>query len=145
MNDEWLLFGLRLAAALSLLSFVGMVGFMLWRDYRRAAEAIVAQTQQRGRLIVTASDSEAVEVGTDWALMPFTTIGRAATNTIHISEPFISNEHALIQWREGQWWLEDLDSSNGTFINHEPVEEPIVLSSGDMIGFGSIEMRLELN
>jgi pSer/pThr/pTyr-binding forkhead associated (FHA) protein len=50
----------------------------------------------------------------------------------------------MLTLRSGQWWLEDRGSSNGTRLNGYRVEEPIVLSAGDIIGIGQLELKLEL-
>ena len=76
-------------------------------------------------------------------LSPFTTIGRAESNTITISDPYASAEHALIAWRSSQWWLEDRDSRNGTLLNDIPVEEPLIIGHGDVIGIGQMRFKFE--
>ena len=136
---------LRLAASAALLGFVGVIGWMLWQDLQQSAKVAVRQSAfSRGRLVVTESEVEGIVAGQSWVLQPVTKLGRAATNTIVIAEPFASNEHALVAWRGGQWWLEDLKSSNGTLLNGVRIQEPTVLSAGDVIGFGRISMRLEI-
>ena len=128
-----------------LLGFVAVIGWMLWQDFQQTAKVAVRQSAfSRGRLVVTESEVEGIEAGQSWVLQSVTKLGRAATNTIVIAEPFASNEHALVAWRGGQWWLEDLKSSNGTLLNGVRIQEPTVLSAGDVIGFGRISMRLEI-
>ncbi len=128
-----------------LLGFVAVIGWMLWQDFQQTAKVAVRQSAfSRGRLVVTESDVEGIEAGQSWVLQSVTKLGRAATNTIVLAEPFASNEHALVAWRGGQWWLEDLKSSNGTLLNGVRIQEPTVLSAGDVIGFGRISMRLEI-
>jgi len=77
-------------------------------------------------------------------LRPLTSLGRAPTNTIVLDDTFCSHQHARVLRRDGQWWLEDQNSSNGTRLNGEPISEPVVLSSGDVIGIGQLELRVEL-
>lgn len=83
-------------------------------------------------------------VGATFPLLPVTTLGRAPTNTIVLNDSFCSQEHALLARRGGQWWLEDLDSSNGTRLNGDPVTEPVVVSSGDVIGVGRVDLKVEI-
>jgi len=82
--------------------------------------------------------------GTAFALLPLTSIGRALTNAVVLDDTFISSEHALLTLRAGQWWLEDRGSSNGTLLNGEPVSEPIIVSTGDVVSIGQIALRIEL-
>lgn len=144
MNEAVLLFGLRLGAAILLLTFTGTVLLMLWMDFRLVTREIERQRIPRGRLVVLASESEEVPVDTTFPLLPVTSLGRAPTNTIYIPDTFASNEHALITYRGGQWWLEDRGSSNGTYLNGSRISEPVILSSGDLISVGRVTLRLQL-
>ncbi len=140
------LLALRLVAGGLLLAFLGAVFLMLWRDFRAATVAAGEPSRRRGRLVVVGAEPGfATCVGTSFALLPLTALGRAPTNTIVLDDTFCSQEHALVTHRDGQWWLEDRDSSNGTRLNGEPVREPVVLSSGDVIGVGRLELRVELD
>jgi len=46
--------------------------------------------------------------------------------------------------RNGQWWIEDRKSRNGTLLNDLPVTEAMVITHGDIIGIGNMKFRLEL-
>lgn len=61
------------------------------------------------------------------------TIGRSSNNDIQIAEQYVSRQHAVIQYREGIFMLSDLGSSNGTFVNDKPIQEPFPLFAGDEI------------
>jgi pSer/pThr/pTyr-binding forkhead associated (FHA) protein len=76
--------------------------------------------------------------------MPITSIGRAASNNIVLPDGFASAEHALITRRQGQWWLEDQGSRNGTLLNDVVLEGTAVISSGDLIAVGGTILKLEL-
>jgi pSer/pThr/pTyr-binding forkhead associated (FHA) protein len=71
------------------------------------------------------------------------TIGRSDNNSIMITDPYASGEHALLTWRNGQWWLEDRDSRNGTLLNDMPVDTPLIIGHGDVIGIGQMQLRFE--
>lgn len=60
-------------------------------------------------------------------------IGRAASNDIHIPEQHVSRQHAVIKYRDGIFLLDDLKSANGTFVNDVQVVEAFPLASGDVI------------
>jgi hypothetical protein len=64
------------------------------------------------------------------------TIGRDPSNPIEISDPQISRQHARITRQGGMMILEDLGSTNGTFVNGMRLTSPHALSSGDVIGLG---------
>jgi hypothetical protein len=65
-----------------------------------------------------------------------TTLGRSAGNTIVLAAPEVSRRHAVIFFRGDQHFLEDLGSTNGTFLNGRRLSERVVLADGDKIQFG---------
>lgn len=62
------------------------------------------------------------------------TIGRHGT--LVISDDFASGHHARIQAIRGMWWVEDLDSTNGTWLNGRRILAPQPLKKGDKIRIG---------
>lgn len=61
------------------------------------------------------------------------TIGRASYNDIRIPEQHVSRQHAVVQYREGLFMINDLGSSNGTYVNDQRILKPFPLSAGDKI------------
>ncbi len=151
MSLSTLFFLLRLLLAILLYTFVGGVVYLLWQDLRRANAAARGREQRRGRLVIVASrlpptgsigGLPSPAAGDSFPLLPLTSLGRAPTNTIALADDTASLEHALISWRSGKWWLEDLGSRNGTRLNGDPVMEPTVISAGDLIALGQAEFKL---
>lgn len=66
------------------------------------------------------------------------TIGRGSDNKIVIRDPFISKEHMKIFEESGEYYIEDLKSANGTYLNDGKVDDVEVLSNGDIIQLGQI-------
>ncbi len=142
MAGEILLLVLRIFLALLLYAFLAALLFLLWRDLRRRAgrEAV---PREEMRLVVVEAGERGPEPGTVFPLQEVNSLGRAPSSTIRLSDPFVSAHHALITWREGHWWLEDLGSKNGTTLNDEPVTRPTVVDTGDLIGVGRVVLRVE--
>jgi hypothetical protein len=69
-------------------------------------------------------------------LGPATTIGRLPGCDVVLADPAASRRHARIVRRDGTWHIEDLGSTNGTFVNDEPVTER-ALEDGDRITVGT--------
>jgi pSer/pThr/pTyr-binding forkhead associated (FHA) protein len=140
---EILLLALRVLLALLLYSFLAVVAAMLWRDLRqqeRRAEGL----RPRGQAVVVQSGDEQLAVGTALALQPVTSIGRAADNTIRMPDAYASAHHALLTWREGQWYLEDRASRNGTLLNDTRIARPTIVRAGDVVRIGRTALKLEL-
>ncbi len=72
-------------------------------------------------------------------------IGRGYTNDFIIKDPFVDAVHAELQWHDGQWYLFDNHSSNGThFRSGQPVERAHKVQSGEEIIVGKTHLRLVL-
>jgi hypothetical protein len=141
---ETAIFVVRIVLSLLLYVFLATLFIFLWRDLRSTAQqptTLVAR-EKPGRLrIVRGSDGW--QEGALLTLTPFTTLGRSDANTIKLNDTYASSEHALIAWRSGQWWLEDRGSRNGTLLNDVRVEEPLIVSNGDVIGIGQLRFKFE--
>ena len=66
------------------------------------------------------------------------TIGAARDCDVVITENHVSDRHASVRFRDGGFHLTDLDSSNGTFIGDERIEQR-PLKDGDKVRFGTSE------
>jgi ABC-type multidrug transport system ATPase subunit len=65
------------------------------------------------------------------------TIGRLDSCDLAINSPMVSREHARLTWAQTGWFLEDLNSINGTFVNGKRVTDRIALRGGDRIAVAS--------
>jgi serine protease Do len=64
------------------------------------------------------------------------TIGRSEESTIQIQDQTVSNHHAIIEERDDRYWIVDLKSSNGTFVNGRRITETVIVEN-DVIHFGT--------
>lgn len=138
-----LLLALRILLAVLLYAFLAAVLAMLWRDLRQATTRRET-ARPGGRLIVLHAADGTLTAGDAFPLQPVTSVGRSPANTISVPDTYASAHHTLLTWREGQWWLEDLDSRNGTLLNDTRINGPTVVSAGDVIGVGRTQLKLEL-
>lgn len=72
------------------------------------------------------------------------TIGRAPENSIPIADGSVSSKHARLYQKDGGFFLEDLGSRNGSYVNGERVAEPRLLADGDLVRFGKVLMTFNL-
>jgi len=138
-----LLLVLRILLTALLYAFLAAVLLILWRDLRQTT-ATGEVTRPGGRLVVLRSADDKLAVGDSFPLQPVTSIGRSLANSIPIPDSYASNQHTLLTWREGQWWLEDRGSRNGTLLNDTAIDSSTVVSAGDVIGVGRARLKLEL-
>lgn len=64
------------------------------------------------------------------------TIGRDSTNGVAINDSEVSRKHARMMFQGGKFVLEDLGSTNGTFVNGQRLAGPVVLKAGDVVSLG---------
>ncbi len=70
------------------------------------------------------------------------TVGRSEDNNFVLPDRWISRNHAMLQRMEtGDFYLIDLGSRNGTFVNGRRVSIPVTLQNGDRLTFGQIELE----
>jgi hypothetical protein len=146
---DLLLLLLRLLLAAVLYLFLGTVLFLLWRNLRRPDEIESVTPRRYGQLVVVdvpaqEETEETLQVGTVFPLQPVTSLGRSVVNTIIVSDVYASSEHALLIFRGGQWWVEDRGSRNGTTLNAAVINGPTIVSAGDIVGIGRVQLKLEL-
>ena len=81
----------------------------------------------------------------DYKIAPLrdrTTFGRRKTNDVIFSDISISGEHGFITVENDKIYVEDNDSTNGTYINGKRINEKTEISSGDVITLGQMEYRI---
>ncbi len=145
MSTEATLLLLRIASGITLLLLLGMLFFILWRNYHHAVSAIEAGRRVYGQLIALHEvNGSYMMTGARYPLYQLTSLGRSPTNSIAIEDTFASSEHAIVTLRSGQWWLEDRQSRNGTTLNEMLITQPTVITDGDIIGIGKMRFRVDL-
>jgi hypothetical protein len=144
VNGDVALLITRLALALLLYAFVAAALWLVRRDLQAAAREAAGRERSHGRLVVLVAESPALPAGTTFPVLAVTTLGRSPTANVPLDDGYASAEHALLSYRAGQWWLEDQGSRNGTLLNGVRLNVPVVVSSGDVIGIGRVQLRLEL-
>ena len=129
----------RLAFLVLIYGFLVVVVRVLLGDLRAASRG----PAELGRLVVLASPRGEPLPGASYPLDVVTQLGRDVNNGIVLDDPFASAEHAILTFRGRNWYIEDLASTNGTFVNGVPVEGLGPLGFGDELQVGEIRFRLD--
>lgn len=69
-------------------------------------------------------------------------IGRADDSTLVLTDDFASSRHARLTQRDGQWYVEDLGSTNGTYLDQQRVQGPLAVAPGQPIRIGATVIEL---
>lgn len=94
----------------------------------------------RGLVITTGSLA-----GTTLNLQGYTdvSIGRASSNTLVLEDDFASGTHARLTQHSGAWYVEDMDSRNGTWMGGARIDQPVRLYVGSEFRVGQTSVRME--
>jgi len=129
------------------LLFLGVLYLFLFRIARALVGDLRAAGREPGaelgRLVVLSSPAGEPAEGASLALDAIATIGRDVNNAVVVEDQFVSAEHAVLTFRGRAWYVEDLGSTNGTFVNGSPVDGVAPLGFGDVIQVGQVRLRLE--
>jgi hypothetical protein len=145
---------LKIAFLVLLYLFIWRIVRTASRDLRLPQESFVLAPQQAaglglgarvqtGKLVVMRSPS--LTEGTVHVLdSTLASVGRGPQNDLSIpQDDYASADHARFEPRRDGVWIEDVGSTNGTFVNGVRVSEPRRLSVGDVIRVGETDLRFE--
>lgn len=98
--------------------------------------------RQRGKGSQLMVVEPAAQRGRSFPLGDELSVGRAAGCQITLDDTYVSQLHARVYQRDGQVFVEDLGSTNGTYLNRQKVSGPMVMNRGDQLQVGSTVMEL---
>lgn len=131
---------LRLALVLALYAFLAWALYTLWRDLRRHGESAGAVQVPGIELNLKVPDG--------WVTQRFTVpeilIGRDPACDCQLDDMTVSARHSKLTYHHNQWWVEDVGSTNGTYLNHENVTTATVLATGDDLQIGQVTLKVDL-
>jgi FHA domain len=152
VNVDEALLGLKIAFLVLLYIFIWRIVRTASRDLRLPQESFVLtpegarerrERRTAGRLLVLESPalSQGHALGIDSAPI---TIGRGAQNDVALDrDEFASATHARFTPQRDGVWIEDIGSTNGTFVNGDRLPSPRRLVPGDVVRIGGTELRFE--
>lgn len=89
--------------------------------------------------LINRKDSLPFKINEYYTIDEELSLGRRGSNDIIIKNPYVSKNHFKIVKDEENYFLEDLDSANGTYLNGEILEDAVELKNGDILKVGNIE------
>jgi len=120
-----------------------LTGYLL-RDMQRQKKRLRTGTKSpaRAKLVVLQAEDRDL-VGHEYPLNKDLSFGRASDNDVLLRDNFVSHHHAIVALHHNQYMLEDLGSSNGTYLNDLPLTGRTYLKNKDIIRIGYLTMRFE--
>lgn len=142
----WLYFG-RVGLAVCLWLVIAVAVRAMWQDLR-GDDLINRQTANSSAIGILPTGTVAVksggkalglQEGAMYQVHDELTFGRSPSCTVRLEDPFASSVHARIVWQPPRYVIEDMGSSNGTFVSNKRIYSPRVLGDGDEVRIGSAE------
>lgn len=91
------------------------------------------------QLIVTEGGLRGTRIGLTGAPV---LIGRANDSTLVLTDDYASTHHARISFQDGMWLVEDLGSTNGTYLGHRKLDGPVPMEIGVPLRIGKTVLEL---
>jgi pSer/pThr/pTyr-binding forkhead associated (FHA) protein len=133
---------LRVFLALALYLFLCLTLWMIWQDLKRAGFRAMRPKVPPIRLEVRSQQADPLFRAFSRAEV---TLGRDPVCEIRIDDEAISARHAKFSFHHGQWWIEDLHSTNGTSLNQVKLTTAAVLTNGDEVKCGKATLLVNLS
>ncbi|HTX80379.1 MAG TPA: FHA domain-containing protein [Longilinea sp.] len=132
---------LRALMAVSLYVFLGLAFYTLWRDLRTQSRVLT----NRQVPVLSIQFDETSEGRAHTFSIAEVIIGRDPACELPLDDESVSARHARLSFHHKQWWLEDLHSTNGTFLNDDPVQTAMVIMTGDSIRCGQTAFSIKID
>ena len=111
---------------------------IMYKDVKTGGKAKNNNSGIRYGIEVIQTDvNSTLEQGAVVPIRGIITLGRKAENTIVLTEPFVSGNHARIYAKNNNLYVEDLNSTNGVYVNNERIEAKYKLIADDEVKIGS--------
>lgn len=131
-------FSLRLALFLILYLFLYLALRIIWKSINQKEPHLGNMQIPAIQLISVDSLDGKGKVFTSAEVL----IGRDRDCDFVLNHSAISARHGRLSYHQNQWWYEDLNSTNGSFLENLRIEEPIVIKDGDHIYCGDVEISI---
>lgn len=133
---------LRLILAIVLYCFLGWALLTLWQELKQQADRLSTQKKPNITIEIKVGQKRLSQSHFSQAEV---LIGRDTNCDLAVTDEALSAHHARINYHHGQWWLEDLNSTNGTFLNQEKLTVPAVVITGDEFKCGNTLFNIRID
>ncbi|MDQ3096577.1 MAG: FHA domain-containing protein [Chloroflexota bacterium] len=137
-----LLWAVRIGFLVLLYLFLVRAFAALWREMRTEG-AVALRPSGLAFLVVQRTHAGGPRSGERLPLRAVTALGRDAGNDVVLNDEAASARHSIVSFSDGEWWIEDAGSTNGTVVNGTKIWQKERLHYGDELTVGRIGLRLE--
>lgn len=133
---------LRLVLAIALYAFLAWAFYTLWQELRLQGNKLSTQKKLDITFYIKIENGRE---STRRFTQPEIMLGRDTNCDLSVMDDALSAHHARVLFHHGQWWLEDLNSTNGTFLNREKLTTPAVVITGDEFKCGNTVFSIRID
>jgi hypothetical protein len=131
---------LRILLAIILYGFLGLALYTIWRDIKQQGQLLAIRQPPPITLTSLSYDLAPAQRFSK----PEIFLGRDSGCDFSLEDQTVSSRHARLSYHQNQWWLEDLASTNGTYLNGESVTAPVVITQGDELRLGQVGLKIAI-
>lgn len=132
---------LRVLLAMALYAFLGWALSTMWNELRTQGTLLAAKKIPGINLNAQVDNQTPTQ---HYFSQSEILLGRDSHCDLPLPDDTVSVRHARLSYHHGQWWLEDLGSTNGTRLNRELVSIPTVVINGDLVECGKVSIVINL-
>lgn len=122
-------------------TFVGLVAYIIFKDLQA-----LFRHQKKSQIVPITLRAVANQEPLEKQLAkPEVILGRDPDCDFSISDETISHRHCRLSYHHKQWWATDLESTNGSFLNENPIETATIIADGDQLRLGKISVNIQIN
>ncbi len=132
---------IRILAVISLYAFLGITLFYLWQSFKQDTDFLESNEKINIDFLMNTGTNEEKIIHFNKINIE---IGRDENCDLILNDNTVSNRHARIAFHHGHWWVNDLQSTNGTCLNGEIIKNPAIVINGDVISCGKNSFTLIL-
>ncbi|MAT44841.1 MAG: hypothetical protein CL609_21125 [Anaerolineaceae bacterium] len=133
-------FILRLLLAIALYTFIGLIFITMLKQYKSQIRLLTPQSNTALQL----TSLNQPEKTTHKINQSEVLVGRDPNCKIHIQDETVSSQHVRIYYHDNNWWIVDLNSTNGTFLNEEMISHPCVITENDEVRIGQVKFLVHI-
>ena len=132
---------LRILLVIFAYAFVGGVGYLIYKDLKSTVHQQEFMTVPPIIMQVNMDQQTITQRFSQTEII----LGRDPSYDLTLDNSTISLRHSRITFHDKQWWVEDLDSTNGSFLNNVSIDTPTVITSGDQLKLGRVLINITEN
>lgn len=130
---------LRILILLLLYTFIGWIGYIVFSDIKTFLRKQTKTPVPKLLLSTTRMDKRYEKLFNPSKVV----IGRDPDCEFSIPDETISLRHCELDYHHQQWWANDLDSTNGSYLNDNLIDSPVVITDNDILRLGNVLIKIQ--